>query len=384
VTTPLDTRGSLLKYTGIALVCFMCVSSFTVPSIVSAQDRAARQDSVSSSTAQGGQSPLEPSAEAPLFPPEALLARDTGDSEDAFVWSWGRMLDAGAAMLGAILLSLPLSSIYLRTKAHHEFDSSVLFSIVILAALIAGVLVVVQGSIATALSLAGVVTAVRFRSSLKDSNDAVYLLGAIAIGLAAGSHLLDVALVISLVLSATLLFLWRARLDAVRKMLVPEWDCTECSFQHDCHRHLDHHRHDRQRGSSKREEKPIPVVQEKGGRSREKERDAERSERIGYFVIQTTHPERTRLLVEMFLERETKRWRLDGSTGNGNGDHNGHGSNGLRGNRDANGRTTLMYLVRFRKRTQPEALLERIRAVGAPGEFTAELDTDAGVKERMA
>ena len=294
------------------------------------------------------------------------------------------MLDGAAAMLGAILLSLPLSIIYLRTKAHHEFDSSVLFSIVILAALIAGVLVVVQGSIATALSLAGVVTAVRFRSSLKDSNDAVYLLGAIAIGLAAGSRLLDVALVISLVLSATLLFLWRARLDAVRKMLVPEGDGTEGSWQHDGHRHRDHHRQDRQRGPSKSEEKPIPVVQKKGGPSREKERGAGRSERIGYVVIQTAHPERTRLLVEMFLEREAKRWRLDGSTGDGNGDHDGHGTNGLLGNQDANGRTTLMYLVRFRKRTQPEALLERIRAVGAPGEFTAELETDAGVKERMA
>src|SRR5687768_7266377 len=233
VNTPLDTRRSPLKYTGIARVCFMCAIAFTVPSIALAQDRAARQDSVSSSTTQGVQAPLEPSAETSLFPPEALLARDAGDWGDAFVWSWGRMLDAGAAMLGAILLSLPLSSIYLRTKAHHEFDSSVLFSIVILAALIAGVLVVVQRSIATALSLAGVVTAVRFRVSLQDSSAAVCLLGSTPIGLAAGSPLLDVALGSALVLPATLPSLWRARLGAVRTMLVPEGDGTEGSFQHD-------------------------------------------------------------------------------------------------------------------------------------------------------
>ena len=295
-------------------------------------------------------------------------------------------------MLGAIILSLPLSIIYLRTKAHHEFDSSVLFSIVILAALIAGILIVIEGSVARALSLAGVVTAVRFRSSLKDSNDAVYLLGAIAIGLAAGSHLLDVALVISLVLSATLLLLWKARLDAVRKMLLPQESGMEDGHRSkghhpNGHRHKDHHgRSDRDRKSSERPEKSIPRGQKKDGPSRDREWDAEPSGRIGYFVIQTRHRERTRLLVEMFLERETKRWRLDGSTGNGNGngDHEVTGFRGLFPSREVNDRSTLMYLVRFRKRTKPEALLERIRAIGAPAEFTAELETDADVKERVA
>ena len=109
-----------------------------------------------------------------------------------------------------------------------------------------------------------------------------------------------------------------------------------------------------------------------------------RSGRLGYFVVQTDHPERTRLLVEMFLERETKRWQLDGSTGNRNGDRDGRGVRGLLGNRDAHGPTTLMYLVRFRKHEQPQVLLERLRAVGAPAEFTADLEIDPEVKERMA
>src|SRR4029077_19243318 len=127
---------------------------------------------------------------------------------DAIAWHWERMFIAAAAMVGAVLLSLPLAFVYLRTKPANEFDSSVLFSIVFLAATIAGVLVVVHGSVARALSLAGVVSAVRFRSSLKDSNDAVYLLGAIAIGLAAGSNELDVGVAISVLLSLTLLLLW--------------------------------------------------------------------------------------------------------------------------------------------------------------------------------
>jgi hypothetical protein len=121
------------------------------------------------------------------------------------------MFIATAAMIGAILLSLPVAFTYLRTKPAQEFDSSVLFTIVFLAATIAGILVVVQGSVARALSLAGVVSAVRFRSSLKDSNDAVYLLGAIAVGLAAGSNELDAGVAISALLSATLFLLWKVR-----------------------------------------------------------------------------------------------------------------------------------------------------------------------------
>jgi hypothetical protein len=96
----------------------------------------------------------------------------------------------------------------------------------------------------------------------------------------------------------------------------------------------------------------------------------DRSVRLGYFVIETDHAERTRLLVEMFLERETKRWRLDGSTGNGNG-------NG-RDRTSAGGRTVLTYLVRFRRNTRPAAMLERLSAVGRPADFTVRLEGDSG------
>jgi hypothetical protein len=95
----------------------------------------------------------------------------------------------------------------------------------------------------------------------------------------------------------------------------------------------------------------------------------DRSVRLGYFVIETDHAERARLLVEMFLERETKRWRLDGSTGSGNG----------RGHTSPSGRAVLTYLVRFRRNTQPAAVLKRLSAVGQPSDFTVRLEADSGV-----
>ena len=181
-------------------------------------------------------SPERPSAQATVLPfqDDQGSTINVGRMRDALAWNWGRMLIAAVAIIGAVLLSLPLAYIYLRTKPAHELDSAVLFSIVFLAATIAGIMVVVQGSIARALSLAGVVSAVRFRSSLKDSNDAVYLLGAIAVGLAAGSNELDVGVAISVLLSVTLVVLWKLRLDAVKRALLPK----DHESRHGHHHHV--------------------------------------------------------------------------------------------------------------------------------------------------
>ncbi len=91
-----------------------------------------------------------------------------------------------------------------------------------------------------------------------------------------------------------------------------------------------------------------------------------RAPRLGYFVIETAQVERTRLLVEMFLERETKRWRLDGSTAN------------LRAigqiPKSAVMPSTLLYLVRFRRNSRPERLRDRLKAIGESSDFTVRLD----------
>jgi hypothetical protein len=74
-------------------------------------------------------------------------------------------------------------------------------------AVIAGVVVLVKNSLALAFSLAGIVAAVRFRSTLDDSRDALYVFFVTALGLAAGVEL-DVALVLSVVFNAIVLGLW--------------------------------------------------------------------------------------------------------------------------------------------------------------------------------
>ncbi len=116
-------------------------------------------------------------------------------------------LTVGVAMLGAVLLSLPVAWIYLLTRAKRGYQQSVVQLLVILPAVVAGIGILVKHSLELAFSLAGIVAAVRFRNTLDDSKDAVYVFLATAIGLASAVNL-PVAAVISVGFNITVLALW--------------------------------------------------------------------------------------------------------------------------------------------------------------------------------
>ena len=113
----------------------------------------------------------------------------------------------GIAMTAAILLSLPVAWIYLLTRSKRGYQQSVVQLLIILPLVVAGIVTLVKYSLTLAFSLAGIVAAVRFRNSLDDSKDAVYVFLATAIGLSAAVNL-PVALVISVLFNVTVLMLW--------------------------------------------------------------------------------------------------------------------------------------------------------------------------------
>ena len=116
-------------------------------------------------------------------------------------------MTVGAAMVGAVLLMLPVAWIYTLTRQKRGYQQSVVQTLMILPPLVAGVVVMVKYSLALAFSLAGIVAAVRFRNTLDDSKDAVYVFLATAIGLASAVQL-PVAAVISVAFNLLALFLW--------------------------------------------------------------------------------------------------------------------------------------------------------------------------------
>jgi len=121
-------------------------------------------------------------------------------------------LRAGADMTGALLLVLPLGWVYVRTRTREKFDRSLIPTVILLPIIVTAIVVVVRDSLALAFSLTGIVAAVRFRNNLKESNDAVYIFGAIAIGFAAGIQALAVAGILSVFLTTLELALWRFEL----------------------------------------------------------------------------------------------------------------------------------------------------------------------------
>lgn len=126
-----------------------------------------------------------------------------------------RALTTLLVVWAAIALALPVAWIYMLTKPL-RFDPGLVRSIVILPIAVAGILLVVKNSLAIAFSLAGIVAAVRFRNTLKDPRDAVYIFLTIAIGIAAGVQAVDVAVVVSVVFNVVVYALWRFHVGSLQ------------------------------------------------------------------------------------------------------------------------------------------------------------------------
>ena len=113
------------------------------------------------------------------------------------------------ASIGAIILTVPVSWVYFITSRARRIDQSFLQTIMILPVVVTGIAMIVLNSLALAFSLAGVVAAVRFRFSLAQPSDAMYIFCSIAIGLGSGIGALGVAAVISCAFVFSTLFIWK-------------------------------------------------------------------------------------------------------------------------------------------------------------------------------
>ena len=110
--------------------------------------------------------------------------------------------------VAAVLLALPVAWTYMFTRQKKGYSQSVVHTLVLLPVVVAAVAVLVRNSVALAFSLAGILAAVRFRTSLEDSKDAVYIFVVSALGLACGVQL-EVAVVLSLLYIVVALILWQ-------------------------------------------------------------------------------------------------------------------------------------------------------------------------------
>src|SRR5204863_70336 len=112
------------------------------------------------------------------------------------------------AMIGALALVIPVARVYMLTKQRQGYDPSVVQTVILLPVAVAGIVAVVQNSLALAFSLAGLAAAVRFRNTLKDTKDAVYIFVAMGVGIAAGVQALALCFVMSVIYNVSVVTLW--------------------------------------------------------------------------------------------------------------------------------------------------------------------------------
>jgi hypothetical protein len=139
---------------------------------------------------------------------EALLSADDEEIEDIVSENTRARLARGPAWLyeamsliyamsSTLLLMLPVSWVYRAIHEGSVYDHSIDTTALVLPAVVAGIVTVVQHSLALAFSLAGIVAGVRFRRALSDTFDTLFILASIGVGIAAGVKSIEIAVVLT-------------------------------------------------------------------------------------------------------------------------------------------------------------------------------------------
>lgn len=261
------------------------------------------------------------------------------------------------AMSFAALVSLPIAWIYTLTRARRGYQQSVVQLLVVLPVVVAGIVVMVKYSIALAFSLGGIAAAVRFRNSLDDSKDAVYVFLVTGIGIAAAVDL-PVALVISLLFNVLIVALWLS--DFGRTPVALEGRLAERRLKRA--RALARTgtfvaRIDDEVFANMTSEQLEGLAQRALRRATQNSADGVgRGERVESALrVQIRDAALVRAVIEARLEESAKRWSV-GNVANGD-----------------DGTTTIDYVVLPRKRTSPDQVLALVRAAAGTSLVNAEL-----------
>ena len=261
------------------------------------------------------------------------------------------------AMMAAGLLTLPVAWIYTLTRSRRGYQQSVVQLLITLPVVVAGIVVLVKYSLALAFSLGGIAAAVRFRNTLEDSKDAVYVFLVLGIGIAAAVDL-PVALVISFMFNVVAVAMWLT--DFGRTPVPLDGGLAE--------RRLERARELARTGTfvariddevlkEMTSEQLEGVAKRAWMRARQHNPDGggRKQRPESRVIVRMPDAGRIRPIVEAQLDASAKRWTIDNVT-----------------SRD-DGVTVIEYLVVTKKSTVPDDLLSQLRASGGADPVEAEI-----------
>jgi uncharacterized protein DUF4956 len=276
------------------------------------------------------------------------------------------------AGISALAFTLPVSWVYMFTRQKKGYSQSVVHSLVLMPVVVAIVAALVRSSVALAFSLAGVVAAVRFRTTLEDSKDAVFVFAVVALGLACGVEL-EVAAVLSILWVVITLALWytdyartppalegaRAEQHMQRALAIAN---RTSQFVARLDREILESMAPAQldalqsRVTKRREELEEKKKKKKGGSSEAEPAAEDEGPRFdGRLTITVSDPDAAQPAIEALFETHLKRWKM------------------IRVERD-DGQARIVYAIRPKKGTTIESVAETVERDGAPYVASTEVE----------
>lgn len=252
-------------------------------------------------------------------------------------------------MVASGMLALPIAWVYILTRTKRGYQQSVVQTLVLLPVAVAGVVTLVKDSLPLAFALAGIVAAVRFRTALDDSKDAVYVFVATSIGLAAAMDL-PVAIAISIVFNTAILLLWFT--DFGRTPAHLEGTVAERRMRRAMERMSRTGsfvaRVDDELLREMTSDQLEALADRATRRARQHDPDAEGDRQEVRLRLRTYDAERARAAVEPLLAAVAKRWEPPRST------------------EEADGAVLVEYVMVLRRSRTPDEVAQQLRTAGAP------------------
>ena len=112
-------------------------------------------------------------------------------------------------LFGTILLMIPIAWTYMATKQEVGYGKNFVHTLITLPICATTIVLLIQDSLALAFGLAALVAAVRFRVSLDEAIDGIYIFAAVCVGLAAGIGFLGIAAVMAIFFCFSNVLLWQ-------------------------------------------------------------------------------------------------------------------------------------------------------------------------------
>ena len=110
-------------------------------------------------------------------------------------------------IISSIMLGLVISLVYIKTNKKNGYSSNFPITLIMLPVIIAIIILLVGNNIATAFSLAGAFSIIRFRSAPGDPRDIAYVFFTLAVGLTCGMGYIGYAIIFTIILCGLMVIL---------------------------------------------------------------------------------------------------------------------------------------------------------------------------------